>query len=150
MGHQRKEEHTVKEDILTHKAVCRPYHHVHAPSGSAKLLLQSNNHRQYCQGEEARATGVHTNPELHLLLLMPDLGGEGNPARDGLALCYTERPRQESMTPLSIGFRWDRVHPKSDSQDPLGSWEGPQPSSALPQASPTSYLVTPLICYYLP
>lgn len=34
------------------------------------------------------------------------------------------------------------VHPKSDSQDPRDSWEGPQPSSALPQASPTSYLVT--------
>lgn len=81
VGHQRKEEHTVKEDILTHKAVCRPYHHVHAPSGSVKLLLQSKNHRQYCQGEEARATGVHgplntsTDPELHLLLHMPDLGG---------------------------------------------------------------------------
>lgn len=103
MGHQRKEEHTVKEDILSHKAVCRPYHHVHAPSGSVKLLLQSKNHRQCCQGEEARTTGVqaplntNTNPEPRLLLLTSDLGA--HPAGDGLALCYTELPRQESMIP---------------------------------------------------
>lgn len=90
MGHQRKEEHTVKEDILSHKAVCGPYHHVRAPSGSVKLLLQSKNHRQRRQGEEARTTGVQaprytkTNPEPRLLSLMPDLGS--HPARDALAL----------------------------------------------------------------
>lgn len=73
---------TVKEDILSHKAVFRTYHHVHAPSGSVKLLLQSKNHRQCCEGEAARTTGVQsplntiTNPEPRLLL-MPDLGGEG-------------------------------------------------------------------------
>lgn len=38
---------------------------------------------------------------------------------------------------LSLGHRWDRVHPKSDSQQgPLDCWETPRPSSAPPQASP--------------